>query len=63
MKYATEMGSCAMSFMKTWFRHSKVDKGETHTHRQYGDCISLLLVFRNKKSRLKKMETQKQRWT
>jgi hypothetical protein len=28
---------------KDWFRHSKVDKGDTQTHRQQGDIINLKL--------------------
>jgi hypothetical protein len=41
MKYAVEMGSGA-KFHKGWFRHSKVDRGDTQTRRQHGDRISLL---------------------
>jgi hypothetical protein len=34
---------------KDWFSHSKVGKvGETYTHRQHGDHISLLLFLQNK---------------
>jgi hypothetical protein len=36
-------------FHKDWFGHSKVDGGESQTHRQHGDRISLL-----QKSRLEK---------
>jgi hypothetical protein len=36
------------SFMKIYFRHSKVEKGDTQTHRQHGDCISLYSFFQNK---------------
>jgi hypothetical protein len=39
-------------FHKDWFRHSKVDQGR-HTDRQHDDGISLILFFKNKKSRLK----------
>jgi hypothetical protein len=35
-------------FHKIWFRHSKVDKGDTQTHRQEGYRISLLEVCRLK---------------
>jgi hypothetical protein len=45
MKYSIEMGSGAMKFHKDWFRHSKFGKGDTQTHRQYGDIVSLLLLF------------------
>jgi hypothetical protein len=31
MKYAVEMGSGAIKFHKDWFRHSKVDRGDTQT--------------------------------
>jgi hypothetical protein len=36
-------------FHKDWLRHSEVD---TQAHRQHGECISLVLFFQNKKSRL-----------
>jgi hypothetical protein len=29
-------------FYKDWFSHSKVDKGDTQTQRQYGNRISLI---------------------
>jgi hypothetical protein len=36
MKYAVEMGSCAMIYItkahKDWLNHSKVSRGFTHTH-------------------------------
>jgi hypothetical protein len=51
------MGSGAMIyipyFMKIGFRHSKVNKGNSQTHRQHGDRISLLSLFQNKENRLK----------
>jgi hypothetical protein len=50
------MGSGDMihaKFNKDWCSHSKVNRGDTQTHRQLGDSISLLLFFQNKKSRLK----------
>jgi hypothetical protein len=37
-----------------WSRCSKVSRGDSQTHRQYGDLISLLLFFQNKASRLKR---------
>jgi hypothetical protein len=41
MKYAVEMGSgavvCILGFMNT--------RGDSQTHRQHGDIISLLLLF------------------
>jgi hypothetical protein len=41
------MGSGALiyitNFRKDWFRHSNVDRGDTHT-----DSIRLLLFFQNK---------------
>jgi hypothetical protein len=47
MEYAVEMGSGATvyihtNFHKDWFRHSKVNRGDSQTHRQHGDRISLL---------------------
>jgi hypothetical protein len=39
-------------FHEDWFSHSKVDEGDTQTHRQHGDLISLLLFFQKKESRL-----------
>jgi hypothetical protein len=58
MKYTVDMGSGAMiykpKFHKYWFTHSKVDRGGTHTHRQHGDIIFLVLfVFEIKESRPK----------
>jgi hypothetical protein len=32
-----------------WLEHSKVDRGDTQTHRQHGDRISLLLFFQIRK--------------
>jgi hypothetical protein len=32
-------------FHKHLFRHSKVDRVDTQTQRQYGDLISLILFF------------------
>jgi hypothetical protein len=47
MKYAAEIGSGAMihipSLIKIGFRHSKVNSGDSQTHRQHGELISLLL--------------------
>jgi hypothetical protein len=40
-------------FYKDWVKRSKADREDTQTHRQHGDGISLLLFFKNKKSRLK----------
>jgi hypothetical protein len=61
MKYTDEMGSGAMiyvhtTFNKDSFRHSKADTGDTQTHRQQGNLISLLLFFQNKGSGLTSWE-------
>jgi hypothetical protein len=40
-------------FHKVWFRHSKVDRGDTHTDTQQGDLIGLVSFFQNKESKLK----------
>jgi hypothetical protein len=40
-------------FHKDWYRHSKVNWGDSQTHRQHGDRISLLSLFQNKESRQK----------
>jgi hypothetical protein len=51
MKYAAEMGSGAMiytKFHKCWFRHSKVNRGDSQAHKQHGDSISLLYESRLK---------------
>jgi hypothetical protein len=34
-------------FLEDWFRHSNVNRGDTHIdrHRQKGDLINLLLFF------------------
>jgi hypothetical protein len=63
MKYALEMDSGATihytNFHKDWFRHSKVNRGDSQTHRQHGDRISLRLFFENKESRLRNWEILK----
>jgi hypothetical protein len=45
-----------MKFHKDWFRHSKVDRGDTQTQRKQGALISLLPFFQNKESTLKKIK-------
>jgi hypothetical protein len=54
MKYAIEMGSRPMiyipSFIKIGSGIRKLIGGDTQTHRQHGDFISLLLLFQNKES-------------
>jgi hypothetical protein len=56
MKYAVEMGSRAIiyipSFIKIGLGIQKFIGGDSSTHRQHGDLISLLLFFHNKESRL-----------
>jgi hypothetical protein len=43
-----------MKFGKDWFKHSKVLRWvHVQIHRQEDDLISLLLLFKNKESRLK----------
>jgi hypothetical protein len=47
VKHAVKMGSVAMiyihtKFHKGWFRNSKVDKGDSETHRQDGNIIRQL---------------------
>jgi hypothetical protein len=65
MKYAIEMGSGAMiyipSFRKFGSCIQKLIGGDTKTrrHRRYGDRISLILFFQNKKSRLKNKRSLK----
>jgi hypothetical protein len=59
MKYAVEMGSGAMistsSFIKTGSCIQKLmGRGDTQTHRQHGNLISLPSLFQNKESRLKR---------
>jgi hypothetical protein len=58
MKYAVVIGSVTMIYIPSFIkigsgRHSKVDKGDTQTHRQNGDRVSLILFIQNKESRLK----------
>jgi hypothetical protein len=49
MKHETEMGSGGviyiLSFRKTGSAIQKLVVGVTQTHRQHGDCISLLLFY------------------
>jgi hypothetical protein len=58
MNYTVEMGSGAMIYnlkkIGSGFRKLLVEYTyKTHTHRQQGDFISLLLFLQNKESRLK----------
>jgi hypothetical protein len=58
MKYAAEMGLGAMiysyipSSIKTGSGTRELVWGDSETHREHGDRISLLYFFQNKKSRL-----------
>jgi hypothetical protein len=58
MKYAVEMGSGAMIYIPSFIKigsgiQKLMGRGDSQTHRQHGDCISLLSLFQNKESRLK----------
>jgi hypothetical protein len=44
------------SFIKIDSAIHKLIEGDTQTHRQHGDSISLLLFFQNMESRLKYVE-------
>jgi hypothetical protein len=50
------MGSGTMIYIPSFIKHSsgiqKLIEGDTQTHRQQGDHISLLLLFQNKECRL-----------
>jgi hypothetical protein len=55
MKYADEMGSCAMIYKPSFVKISSgIQKlmGDKQTRRKHGDRISLLLIFQKKESRL-----------
>jgi hypothetical protein len=59
MKYAVEMGSDTMIYILRFVKiGSGTQKlilwGDSQTHRQHGDPISLLSFLKNKGSRLKK---------
>jgi hypothetical protein len=45
MKYATDLGSGVMIFIPSFITigsgSQKLIKGDTQTHRQHGECISL----------------------
>jgi hypothetical protein len=54
MKYAVETGSVAMIYIRSFIKIiSGTQKLIAGIHRQHGDRISLLLVYENKKIRLK----------
>jgi hypothetical protein len=57
VKYAVEMGSGAViyipSFIKIGSGILKLMRGDSQTHRQHEDRISLLSFFQNKESMLK----------
>jgi hypothetical protein len=53
MEETIEMGSGAMIYIPSFIRIQKLmDGGDTKTHWQAGDSISLHLLFQNKESRL-----------
>jgi hypothetical protein len=60
MKYTIEIGSGVMihilSFMKTGSSIQKLIAGDTRTHRQQGDLISLFLFFKARRVGYKHME-------
>jgi hypothetical protein len=53
MKYAVEMGSGAMMYVPSLIKIGsgiqRLLRGDTHTDRQHGDLISLLLFFKIRK--------------
>jgi hypothetical protein len=53
MKYAVEMGSGSMIFIKSGSGIQKLTGGDTRSHtqtnRKQSDHVSLLLIFQNKK--------------
>jgi hypothetical protein len=53
MKYAFEIGSSAMIYIKIGSGIQKLMRGDSQTHRQHGDIISVLLFSQNKESRPK----------
>jgi hypothetical protein len=62
MKYIDEMGSgaiiCIPIFIKTGSAIQKLTGGDTQTHRQHGDLISLIPFFENKESRPIRYESE-----
>jgi hypothetical protein len=64
MKYAVEMGSGAMIYISSFIKigpgiQKLMGEGDTQTHRQHGDLISLLSFFWHKGSRLKRASHQR----
>jgi hypothetical protein len=57
VKHAVELGSGAMAYVPSLLKIGsgiqKLLKGDTETHMQHGDCVSLLLLLQNKGNRLK----------
>jgi hypothetical protein len=57
MKYAGEMGQGALIYIpgliKTGSAIQKLIGRDTQTHRQHGDCVSLVSFFKYKESRLR----------
>jgi hypothetical protein len=55
MKYTVQVGSVAMiyipSFIKNFSGIQKLMMGDSQTHRQHDDLISLLLLLQTKESR------------
>jgi hypothetical protein len=55
MKYAVEIGTCAMIYIPSFMKiGSGIQKLIGGIHRQHGDLISLLSFFKNKLRWLKK---------
>jgi hypothetical protein len=53
MMYAVEMGSDAVIYIPNLIKIGSVEGvGDSQTHREHGDLISLLSFFKNKESRL-----------
>jgi hypothetical protein len=53
MKYAVEMGPGAVIYIPSFVKigygiRTLMGRGDSETHRQHGDRISLLSVFQNK---------------
>jgi hypothetical protein len=56
MKYILEMSSGAMAYTTSFIKigsgiQKLMGRGDSQTHRQHGDLLSLLLFFQNKESR------------
>jgi hypothetical protein len=65
MKHDTEMGSVSMihipSFIRAGSAIQKSRERNIQIYKQHGDLISMILIFKNEESRIKRKKSEQQR--